>query len=137
MFICSMRASGGHPGQDEDQRGPGEEAMCPDPHHGAVFPELLQHPQEANELLCDMPNPFFFSHLHNLIPIAIAKLIWLQLTSILRRLKRMDWLCHRPAISHPQACSMLSQELLSQWKRNSRSPPCSFFSGCNITLILF
>lgn len=39
MFNCSKRASGCHTEQDEDKRGPGEEAVCPDPHHGAVFPE--------------------------------------------------------------------------------------------------
>ena len=60
------------------------------------------------------------------IPIATAKLIWLQLTSILRRLKGMDWLCYRPAISHPQTCPILPQELLGQWKRNTRSSPCPF-----------
>lgn len=65
MLNCSMRASGGHTGQDEDKKGPGEEAVCPDPHHCDVFPKLLQYLQEANELFCDIPNPFFFAHLHN------------------------------------------------------------------------
>lgn len=63
------------------------------------------------------------------IPIATAKLIWLQFTSILRRLKGMDWPCHRPAISHPQTCPLLPQELLGQWKKGPRLPLYSFIQA--------
>lgn len=65
MFKCSMRAStwscvaDSHTGQDEDKKGPGEEASFPDSHHCVIFPRLLQYLQEANELFCDMANPFF------------------------------------------------------------------------------
>lgn len=58
MLNCSMRASGGHTGQDEDKKGPGEEAVCPDL-TAVPFSKLLQYLQEANELFCDIPNPFF------------------------------------------------------------------------------
>lgn len=63
------------------------------------------------------------------IPIATAKLIWLQFTSILRSLKGMDWPCHRLVISHPQTCPLLPQELLGQWKKGPRLLLYSFIQA--------
>lgn len=36
-----------------------EKRPFPDSYHCAIFPRLLQYLQEANELFCDMANPFF------------------------------------------------------------------------------
>lgn len=79
-------STGGHTGQDRDKKRTRRRGRVSWSSPLCVFPKLLQYLQEANELFCDIPNPFFLP-IYTIVPIATAKLIWLQLTSILRRLK--------------------------------------------------
>lgn len=69
------------------------------------------------------------------IPIATVKLIWLQLTSILRRLKGMDWPCHRPAILHPQTMPYSASRVIRPMEEESKVPILFIFSRSVITCI--